>query len=204
MALINQPERWFYLLEPHTASRSTSQALQGLGGVEVGGWHANLKALYASKLIPNPVGYEVGVTVRNPLDVLITKWLKSRYPKMSSLREWMGTIDPSFYSHPLSGLWKSATTICWFEHLEDDLRFIFNEPELKVAYDPKHKCKENPKQPKRYWWQYMEEDTQTLDIVLKLYADFMEMFGYHYAEQNGRPHMFINQDTRNDLRRQIR
>jgi len=203
MALINTNRQWIYLLEPHTASRSTSIALQKLGFISVGGWHAKLAPLHEAGMIPDPTDYEVGVTVRNPIDVLITKWLKGR-PKKISLWDWMRETDPVYFRHPLMGLWKTGTTFCWFEHLTEDLQYVFNNPTITVDFDPTHKCREDASLAKRPWWKYVQEDHRVLDKALRMYGDFMKVFGYHYAEWNGRPHMFIDEDTRNKLRRQIR
>lgn len=203
MALINTNKEWIYLLEPHTASRSTSSALRRFGFVEVGGWHAKLQPLYEQGKIPDPTHYEIGVTVRNPLDVLVTRWLKDR-PKGLSLYDWLEKKEPVYWVRPLMGLWESATTVCWYEHLDEDLQYIFDAPDLMVDFDPSHKSREKPNRAKRPWWVYIEEEPRVCQKVLRHYAAFMEKFGYHLSTWRGRPHMYINQDIRKRLRRKIR
>jgi len=203
MALINTNKRWMYLLEPHTASRATSKALLRFGFVEVGGWHSKVGPLQEAGMIPDVSDYEIGVTLRNPIDVLITRWLKDRQ-KDQRLFDWITSIEPIYYTRALAGVWKGATTFCWYEHLLEDLRFVFSAPDLELEYDPEHKTQESAQRLKKPWWVYLEEEPKVKGILLRHYSDFMETFGYHLSSWQGRPHMFINEDIRQSKRRKIR
>jgi hypothetical protein len=203
MAVLNLQREWLYLFEPHTASRTTSIVLQSIGGKEIGGPHSKFNAL--TGYFPYNQDLDVCVTVRNPLDVLITRWLRNRgRRKPVTLREWAHIrkntkgAEHSFTS-PLIGLWKDATTFCWYEYLEADLQYVFQDSSIQLGYDDIHRTLETEDTFKQPWWTYFEDNKDVLDELLGLYKRFMKRFGYELDYVDGSPRMFINQAIRKKL-----
>ncbi|KPK50095.1 MAG: hypothetical protein AMS22_12660 [Thiotrichales bacterium SG8_50] len=77
MAVINRRYRYLFLAEPHTASRALRNALlQHTDSHEVGSHHSTLKDLKRRGVHGLSKCYPFSV-VRNPADILVTKWLLS-------------------------------------------------------------------------------------------------------------------------------
>lgn len=90
MAVVNRKFNYLFLAEPHTASRSLREALlQHPQSEEVGSHHATLKELEQRGVRRLRRCYMFSV-VRNPADVLVTKWLHSK-PEIT-LGQYIGSL----------------------------------------------------------------------------------------------------------------
>ena len=204
MAIVNNDKRWLYLMEPHTASRATGEYLcSNLGGSRVGHHHIGLEELTNPKrphLHLNRVqNFNVFCTVRNPLDVLVTKWFFHRealsefeieeyaeslqitvqefkgYPWYCKrpFRNWvMNNLDTLQVQQPLKGLYKEATHWVYYEALDDHLSVTFNT-DIKLPVDDVHVTKG-----KNHWSSYYE-DEEMLEAVLSASNQHQEL-GYEY------------------------
>ena len=179
MAVINYNRKFIYLFEPHTASRATQDALrQYVEGSSIVGHHhiamEHLTALRRQHIEPRRVkDFKVITTVRNPFDTLITKWKHGEH-KNKSLEEFVDTCWDSELLQPARGLYEEASLFCWYERLQDDLRWMFRNPGLDLGYNPLHKT-----EGKRPWHDYY---TFTLYDRLCQRPDwitYMNRFGYH-------------------------
>jgi hypothetical protein len=78
MAVLNQQQKWIYLMEPHTASRAVSKALMyQLECGEFGHHHIGIPELTDRRRTPtlhNIHRWDICCTVRNPFDVLVTQY----------------------------------------------------------------------------------------------------------------------------------
>lgn len=182
MAVINQLERWLFLCEPHTASRACSLSLSQIGGSrEIAQHHASLFDLtnpHAQGTIPleRLLRYNIVSVVRNPLDVLVTRWLTSLQETWPDFGVWLRTnIHEGTIRRPLHhGLWQDSNTVCYYEHLQDDLNHVFDRDVL-LLYNRAHKTKR-----KQHWSEYY--DDSLLDLVLLYYQGFLDHFGYEFTK----------------------
>ena len=91
MAVINHTQKWIYLMEPHTGSRVVADYLvKNLGGSQIGHHHIALSELtnrnrqhVSAKQVQD---YKVIATVRNPFDMLVTKWKYSGHGGLNRKR----------------------------------------------------------------------------------------------------------------------
>ena len=175
MALVNEARKFAYNFEPHTASRAVSTALLALPSSRlIGKHHATQQQMRVEEPNTTYDDYRWCVTVRNPLDTLVTRWTKRdirRYPTLLPYVEKFKHQSQSV----LFGLdmWQTADTFVWFEHLYEDVERLFDLtlPER----DPIHVTKLKTKQ----WYEYY--DKETFDVVFPLFKDYCDKFGYHYA-----------------------
>lgn len=202
MAIVNQRQKWIYLMEPHTASRAVANALMAQGGCgQLGHHHIGVSELTdrrRTQLIQNISEYDIICTVRNPLDVLVTKWKYG--PKDQAFCEWvMERVDKGHESvtNPMMGLWRDCNKFVYYEHLEDDLEHVFGKG-LNLGFDPTHVTKD--KEP----WQnyYADPDCgcgeELLDLLMPLYEGFMTQFGYELfvSDQVYAPKCFMDNEIR--------
>lgn len=208
MAIINPQKKWIYLMEPHTGSRATGIMLQEqCQGSNLGHHHigiAELTDFRRTRSVPrNLQNYNIICTVRNPFDVLITKWLQSGFshnpdsevliarsrgnesvysknkrasnykPFLSWVMENIDTPHDQVMI-PLKGLWQECNTFVYYEHLHEDLNTVFGR-KLSLPFDRKHVTLD--KQPwERYW--RVPEAAEVISLLSVIYDEFMSFFGY--------------------------
>ena len=228
MAVLNQREKWIYLMEPHTASRAVSKALMyQLECGEYGHHHMSIPEIMNPRRTPalnNLHEWDIICTVRNPFDVLVTQWkvsgasekpmsedeIRSRWaddPKKKArmLRQansytpfiqWVNKSINTFHEcvcTPLRGLWKDTTSVCYYEHLEEDLQITFNKY-LKLPRNQAHTTAG-----KKHWTEYWtgEEEKKVLQLLIPIYSEFLNYYGYEVDwNENDVPVITINQDIR--------
>lgn len=194
MAVIQRREKWLYLFEPHTASRTTQRLLRAMGGEKVGGHHANREGL--RRHIPVRQRMDVIVTVRNPIDVLVTKWHKNS--EGTEFNEWVATnVNRPFIRDPLTGVWQDGTTFCWYENLEEHLNRVFQRNDLTLGYDPNEKT-----EGKRPWWTYPDE--KTIDLLVSNFREFLDKFAYEFYREGGEPRMTYRREGPRKLCKPLR
>ena len=192
MALLSKEFKFLFLFEPHTGSRAVLKALQqAYTSNVIGNHHTGLADLISKGCIQDDFRYKLKVfsTVRNPLDTFITRWARfprRRSPNMNAFIR--AQQHASIISNPGLGVYRDASHLLWFEHLDEDMRRIFGIP---LEYDPDHKCKD-----KRPWNEYFEEDRDSFDRLLKLYAGYCKEFGYSYQWLNGKLTCKVDQQVR--------
>lgn len=192
MAVIHEEEKWLYLFEPHTASRSTKEMCLAMGGqlAGLGSHHVPLDILLKEKDFTTDVsGYAIISTIRNPIDVLVTRWAKR---KTGTTFEYFTNQygGGPWYTQPMRKLYTWCNTVCYYECLEPDLEYVFQRP-IDLPYNENHKAPN-----KEPWYTYLD-DKKVRDICLTCCADILETFGYEYGTVNGQPTMWINEEIRN-------
>lgn len=204
MALHNIQDKWLYLMEPHTASRATVAALQQVDGSQIGGHHARISNLTGRdrKHIRDISVYDIiACTVRNPFDVLVTRW-RIGSGRNDPFHEWAWkNRDHIVVSEPLHGLWKDANSWLYYEHLSSDLNYVFGQ-ELDLGYDDNHKTDS-----KEGWSDYYDQDGgEVWDYVMEHhYSGFCQMFGYSFHKnEDGKRICSIDPTSRKKLTRRIR
>lgn len=195
MAVVNHTFRWLYFMEPHTASRAVRRMLMGqCGGSEIGNHHiSSEELLYWRRQHIRKVDFQRLTkicTVRNPLDVLVTKW--KQHPKSDTpLEQWFEE-----HKHNLKinfGLYKEADIFCWYEDLQDDLRWVFRNQNLTLEYNQDHKTKT-----KAEWQTYYTEEF--MHKVIAQCEPYIKKFGYSYEyDFNGEINVTIDKDVRRRL-----
>jgi len=215
MALINVQQKWIYLFEPHTASRATDKLLREEGGASTLGHHhidvdelTNWRREHIST--KDIKEYQIICTIRNPFDVLITKWRVSP-GRNGPFEKWAwDNRDHVLVATPLRGLWKSAEIWCYYEDLEEDLRWVFgrrtNDPkndDFRLPYNQAHKT-----QGKNPWTTYFKSDDskRIMEYLMnRQYGGFMKRFGYNIdIEEDGRMICNIDKRIRAKLTQQIK
>lgn len=188
MAVIHKRKKWVYLFEPRTASRATERLLLTLSGCQKHGAHHDGLPQVRPR-IHNIDDFYVGVTVRNPIDVLVTEYVKDS--RDHSFDEWIKTIGNHHVPEPLTGLWRGGNTFCWYENLQEDLRHMFqnmvrtsSRPDFDLDFVKTDKTVD--KQP---WWTYPSEET--LNALLVRYKPFLDRFGYEFYREGGEPRMAV-------------
>jgi len=93
MAVINHTKKWIFLMEPHTASRAVAAALvTQAGGANFGHHHMDTERMVQrdrQMISPKKLAeYTIISTVRNPFDMLITRWKASSF-KNTELGVWV-------------------------------------------------------------------------------------------------------------------
>lgn len=187
MAIVNQRQKWIYLMEPHTASRAVADALMAGGGCgQLGHHHIGVPELTdrrRTQLIQNINEYDIICTVRNPLDVLVTQYKFTPHAKESDdanyipFYTWVRRgieADSEAVTNPMMGLWKDCTKFVYYEHLEDDLEHVFGK-KVDLGLDPTHVT-----EGKLPWQDYYSGPVgeEILDVLMPLYSGFMAQFGY--------------------------
>lgn len=179
MALVNHLRKFIYLMEPHTASRGVVNCLKTHipGTSDIASHHDGIERLTywrRQHLDPRRIkDYSVICTVRNPFDSLITKWKGHSPHKNKTFEEFLDLCWDHHWLKPGRGLYKDADYFCWYEDLQDDLRWLFSSTTLTMEHDPKHVTA--GKEP---WQSYY-----TPGIIDRLKArddwkDYLTRFGY--------------------------
>jgi hypothetical protein len=145
MAVVNHESKFIWFAEPHVASRASAEAiLKYVPGSETIVPHH----IRPDRIEFDITDYKIIANVRNPYDVLITKYLQPK-PVPISFVEY---VDIYWYYpvlEPCMRFCDKATHICWYEFLLKDMRTVFNCPELELSLIEKH-CTQN----KKDWWTY--------------------------------------------------
>jgi len=202
MAVINHTRKWLYLMEPHTASRATEQALcRHQRGSKIGHHHISYDELIDSRrphVNPKRVlKYDVICTVRNPLDVLVTKWEITN--KTTPFIDWvLDNLEHPTLIHPLKGLYTSANLIVYYENLQEDLRHVF-KGSVELELNPKHVTKE-----KRHWSEYYNGQDAMVEILLNKFHPFNDYFGYTFDYTDSELTVTIDEDRKSILTQPIR
>lgn len=232
MAVINTQHKWLYLMEPHTASRCMSDFLKKeLGGSEIGHHHISVDHLTdraRQHISPNQLkGFRILCTIRNPLDVLVTRWKFQGKggmdkPRAEAIARHRGVtldevldqynqegyinFDAWVYSIqdrpgrmiPMRGLYDECTQYLYYEHLAEDMTTTFGRAlELRRTSDSHITPGKEP------WWTYYmrdgEVDHNLLNVILEKFQPFLSRFGYSYQEKEGRLHCHVNPFVRERL-----
>ncbi|MHA2264764.1 MAG: hypothetical protein ACXAEN_20425 [Candidatus Thorarchaeota archaeon] len=201
MAVTQRRQNWVYLFEPHTASRATQRLLKTIGGEKVGGHHDRLDNI--RKIVGRNRKMDVIVTVRNPIDVLVTKWHKNNVDNNLEFNEWVkANINKPFICDPLAGIWQDGTTFCWYENLLSHLKQVFhrnstNGGDFVLSYKPSEKT-----EGKRPWWTYPDKDT--LNLLLGNFREFLDKFAYEFYREGGEPRMCFRHEGPRKLCKPLR
>jgi len=199
MAYINTAKKWLYLFEPHTASRATTVILDMLGGSKIGHHHIGIPELTNVRrqhIAANQIaGMDVIVTVRNPFDVLITRWMNTEHRDKPFERWFDKYKHHEAVTTPLTGLYASATRICWYENLENDLYWVLTG--LEPAKPKPKKLERNSKHVttgKKNWNTYYTPEM--IQQLLPHYDGFLQQYGYKLHLDKAHPRMELDQETR--------
>jgi len=171
MTMINRESRLVFLAEPHTASRAVRRALQKAQGWEyVKPHHAWVPDLIEKGLITED--FTSLVTLRNPLDVLVTQWRYSHYQDLTFagwLGEMMGHEEIEF---PMRGIWQCADHFLYYEHLTEDWQHFFPKgPALE-------RHSEDRTDKKGHWSDHYQDKPSWVEYLLSRYESFLTQFGY--------------------------
>ena len=189
MAVIHRRQKWMYLFEPHTASRATQRVLISIGGMQCGAHHDGVTQMRTRLRQQHITEYDIAATVRNPIDALVTRYIKNNLEGLS-FDVW---VDRNKIKEPLSGLWRGANRYCWYENLQGDLNHMFHRNSSNDS-DFVLEHLDNDKTPgKQPWWTYPSQ--ATIDLLLGRFKSFMEMFGYEYFKEGGEPRMGIRAEA---------
>lgn len=204
MAVVNHSQKWVFLAEPHTASRAVREALlANCGGSLVGHHHISLAELTGPRehMDPRRIGeYKIIVGVRNPYDMMVTKWIYSGKPSMikaracrlaahmgitreeamempfnelQELHNWIAANDvhPTL-NDPSRGLEADGTHFIYYENLAEDLETTFGKPVLQPR-DPNYTTKG-----KQHWSSYYVNQPATLQYLNSRWVGYMAKYGY--------------------------
>lgn len=179
MALVNYERRFIYLMEPHMASRATVDAVMKYipKTGNVGHHHINLDELLnwrRQHIDPKQVeGFRILATVRNPFDTLVTRWRQGAL-KNEPIRDGVSRLSEDHpILKPARGLYLNASHVLVYEDLENDLRWIFNQPDLELGYNPMHRTAG-----KAAWNEYYDEETFDKLSNRSDWKRYMESYGY--------------------------
>lgn len=167
MAVVNHEQRFVYLFEPHTASRATLKAFmeQVPYSIDAQPHHAGLDKLGSFG------DFNIFATVRNPFDVLVTKYLHHRYDRKRTFREFIEQNWNHNLTAPGQGLWQEATSVVTYERLQEQLNVYFG---LELDYDPVHKTREK----KGHWRSYYADDLYERLAARADWQQYRTQYGY--------------------------
>jgi hypothetical protein len=176
MAVVNDRYGYVFLAEKHTASQAMRDALLSQPGSRPAGrHHARLKELWRKKYLQGHrhEGYLSFCVVRNPADVMVTRWLmdpdSNNTPFPRYIRQMLlNCPDPGkfFFQHA-----HSVNRVLRYEHLMDDLTRLMNGFGASVPV-----LTEVGKTPDKDYWDtyYISDD---LVFMLENYPEVVK-FGY--------------------------
>ena len=196
MAIYNRDLKFIYLFEPHTASRAVLQHLPKYvrGCAKIDHHHIGIQEMAHwrnAKLRPkDALQSRIICTVRNPFDTLITRYRVSGFKHVEFQRFLDNQMENPIIINPGMGLYQEAEYHCYYEDLEEDLRWMFNRPELTLGWDDKHKTA--GKEP---WWTYYT-DKGSVDKLCHTWRAYFTRFGYQIDFRDGRPYLEIDPDIR--------
>ena len=179
MALVNHERKFIFLMEPHTASRAVVAATQAQipGTSQVGHHHISMDHLLdwrRQHLDPKMVkDYRIIATVRNPFETLVTRYRSQANWNDKSIDEFVTTGWETSQAATSYGLHESATHFVWYEDIQDDLRWLFTQPDFDLGYDESHKTPN-----KKYWVDYFQ--TETIEKLLGRpdWMSYLQKYGY--------------------------
>lgn len=184
MAVINREEKWVFVREPHTASRATAAALLTIPhSEELLPQHQSILDIIPQE---NVLGFDVICSVRNPLDVVVSRWRLGKGHTLS-FREWVLSPEAELKSKWF-GHWQHSNIVCWFERLHHDYNYVFDLT-VPIEHDPRHKTLD-----KDDWSSYYDRDT--FRVVTEQYDDYIKEFGYQLSFANGRATVQIDEPAR--------
>ena len=176
--MVNYDRKFFFLLEPHTASRATVTALKKYvsGTTEVARHHSDMEEILdwrRQHVDPKQVaGFKVVATVRNPFDALVTRWRKGSCKNMQ-MSEFMDKRWDTTDLTPGRGLWKEASSWVYYEDLEADLQWMFTDANISLGYDDSHRTPG-----KKHWSEYFSESEFNRVLTRLDWVNYLEQFGY--------------------------
>lgn len=212
MAVINPTDKWIYLMEPHTASRAVMKMLkEHLGGSQVGHHHVGIAELTnwrRQHVDPRTIkAYDILCTVRNPFDVLVTRWRVGQGRHQSFLEWGWQNREHIAVGFPLRGLYTDANSICYYEDLEDDIRWCFGLLEsekaqdgVRLPYNQGHKTRG-----KEGWADmYYKDDFKLFEYLMKnKYGAFCRRYGYEIEPQHKSLTCSIESQNSHIIRRKL-
>lgn len=171
MAIVNDTYQFIFLFEPHTASRSTRDALKTLTGSRVlGDHHITIhKMNQRNMLSPREKKYKTISTIRNPYDYFITYYMMAG-PEMG-FSDW---LEKYFKHHNGIFVHTDSDYLIRYESLPDSLNDVlglFNAPPVELGYVGKTKNKPP--------WQSMYSD-RSVKIMDANIPDSLR-FGYSFS-----------------------
>lgn len=202
MALYNRDLKFIYLFEPHTASRAILEHLPKYvhGTATIQHHHISIQDMTNwRKQILRPqdaLQCRIICMVRNPLDTLVTRWRSSSFQHVSFQRFFDNNKDHHQIKEPGMGLYRDAEFFCYYEDLQEDLRWMFNRPLLELGWDDTHKTK--GKEP---WYTYYSYDM--VQYLQDVYKPYLTTFGYSFTFENGRPICSIDPAVRSQKCQQL-
>lgn len=196
MAVVNYDEKWIYFMEPHTASRAVNNALLKDKACHYAGpHHSTISQItdmsrddFTSIPMEKLLGFDSICTVRNPLDMLVSRWRLGKGQFISFHDFVAKNNQPNRLQSHLSGFWKSCNIVCYFENLQADLNFVFGR-EIPIEHNNLHRTLE-----KKPWSDYYDRDT--FDSVTKYFADYSEKFGYQHEWQDNKAVTYLDASSR--------
>ena len=187
MAVIHRRQKWAYLVEPYTASRATQRLLLKIGAQKSGAHHDGVSQM--KQRFRDFPQWDIAVTVRNPIDTLVTRYIKNNHENLS-FDDW---VVANRITTPLSGVYNGCNTYCWYEQLQDDLRFMFHRNSSNWDDFTLDYLEVDKTAGKKPWWTYPSE--ATLNILLGHFKSFMDTFGYVFYRDGGEPRMGIRPEV---------
>lgn len=198
MAVLH-PGKFLYLCTPHTASESTSRALQEIeGSLLLEHKHVQMvqiqKGMFRKVSVRRGSGFEVlyerrkeGATymlgpdlltgrevvmsaIRNPYDMVATWWQLDRRGFQTLADFVSGQTDPRFSE--LDYLVKQSSRVLTYERLQSDLDAVLQD----VGMEPVLLPKLNVTPGKRPWREYFDSDA--IEAVNERFGHLFEQYGY--------------------------
>ena len=185
------PGKLLYLATPHTASIATTHALATLPGAETSGlqglddisqrfWVSHHASFLDCESYLSG-GEVVVTTVRNPLDMLVTYWLRQRSAaerylgKDVTFSDFVKSVDrvvgPTYIFNDQM-FWHEVDRVLHYEHLDKELNALLGELDLpSVVLEPR-----NVTQGKKPWRSYY--DDVTLAVAKDRFKEEMEAYDY--------------------------
>ena len=146
MAVINDKYKFMYLCEPHTASRSTRDALMTLEtSRETSTYHhINVaRALHNHYLtLEQAREYFFFTTIRNPHDLLVTKWFVSNHQRHDFFKFIRGHVKTMKEDTLFWRFHREVNTFIRYERLEEGLNKILSRlgaPSVQLPYKKEYK-----------------------------------------------------------------
>lgn len=175
MAVANDKYKFVFLAEPRTASRSVRDALLTLdGSYEAGTHHLEMRMLLRGTYLRHRQRsyYTTFCFVRNPADILITRYLQSPVKEGDSLKDFLCRLGDK---RPIDLFFKHAPGVDYvlrYEDLQDELDSVLHRLQchtVKLGVVGKTEGK-------KPWFRYYSANE--LHYIL---AHFSEIAQYGYA-----------------------
>lgn len=227
MAVVNHMKKWLYLMEPHTASRATSQFLkEKMGASEIGHHHIGVSELTNERRlhIKKKILYEYDIlcTIRNPFDTIVTRWLYSGKGGMLSerarkvARERKQTIEEFRASEEVVPLSEWIFTNVDHPTLLDPMRGLYRDATNFIYYEFLNEDlsktfnrdiqipRANQTLTKSDWRSYYKSQPELVEFLLSKWGGFLTAFGYEVVNTPDRGiDVIIQSGVRDRLVRRI-